>query len=213
MRRSGRPSLARLACTIVAVVGIAIVGGTAGATDASGAWAANPGSGAQDVDVPMDVQLPILLKVLSFDRKLGTRAPTEVVVGIAFQGGNRASVLAKDDAVRALRAQAPPGTATELRVVPVDLDDTSLARAHAQQPLTHLYVTPLRATDIGAVATWARGAGVTTMTGVTRYVTDGLALGVGLRGGRPRILVNVEASRLEGADLSAELLKLAEVVR
>jgi hypothetical protein len=51
------------------------------------------------------------------------------------------------------------------------------------------------------------------MSGVPRHVASGLALGVGLRGGRPRILVHVEASRLEGADLSAELLKLAEIVK
>ncbi len=192
--RFGR--LAGLLAAVVALAGTALAGTTE-----------------QEMDVPMDVQVQILLKVLAFDRKLAVRAPQALVVGVAYQGGNRSSLVARDEAVRALRAQPAPAGSGALRVVAIDLDDTSLAEAHAKQALTHLYVAPLRATDVGAIATWARGAGVTTMTGVARYVSDGLALGVGLRGGRPRILVNVEASRLEGADLSAELLKLAEIVR
>jgi hypothetical protein len=168
---------------------------------------------AQEMDVPVDVQLPILLKVLTFDRKLATRAPREAVVAVAFQGGNRASVVAKDAALRILRATPQLTEGVALRVVTVDLDDTTLDAAHAAGPITHLYLTPLRATDVREIATWARKAGITTMSGVTRHVESGLALGVGMRGGRPRILVNVEASRLEGAELSAELLKLAEIVQ
>jgi hypothetical protein len=168
---------------------------------------------AQEMDVPVDVQLPILLKVLTFDRKLATRAPDEVVVAVAFQGGNRASVVAKDAALRILRATPQLAEGVPLRVVTVDLDDTTLDVAHAAERITHLYLTPLRATDVRGIAGWARKAGITTMSGVTRHVENGLALGVGMRGGRPRILVNVEASRLEGAELSAELLKLAEIVQ
>ncbi len=194
--------LARLACLFGAFASIAMPAGTAAAS-----------TSAQDMDVPMDVQLPILLKVLSFDRKLPVRAPREIVIGVAYQGGNRESTLAQEEGMRVIGTQAAPGGTATLRVVPIDLDESTIAQAHAKRALTHLYVAPLRATDVRAIAAWAREAGVTTMTGVSRYVADGLAIGVGLRGGRPRILVNVEASRLEGADLSAELLKLADIVR
>jgi hypothetical protein len=53
---------------------------------------------------------------------------------------------------------------------------------------------------------------VVTLAGVPAYVAAGLALGVALRGERPHILINLAASRLEGADLAAELLKLATIV-
>jgi hypothetical protein len=174
-----------------------------------------PGSplAAQEMEAPVAVQLPILLKVMTFDRKLPTRAPRTVVVGIAFQGGNRASIVAKDEALRIIAAQAELTRGVTLRAVAVDLDATTLPEALRRHDLTHLYVTPLRAVDVRRIADWARQAGVTTMTGVAAHLQDGLAIGVGLRGGRPRILVNVEASRLEGADLSSELLKLAEIVR
>jgi hypothetical protein len=167
---------------------------------------------AQDMDVPMRVQMPILLKVISFDRQLHSRAQRGVIVGVLMQRGNRASVIAHDQAVEILTA---PGTAVDgipVRVVTFDLDRQSLQAVFANTTLTHLYVTPLRAVDIGELASEARTAHVTTMTGVPEHLGRGLSIGVGLRGGRPRILVNVDASRAEGAELSAELLKLAELV-
>lgn len=167
---------------------------------------------AQEMDVPVSIQISIFLKVLTFDRALVGRAPAEVVVGIAFQRGSRASVLAKDEAVRALRA-APDGVAgVRVRIETVDLDVERLPEAIARRGLTHLYVTPLRATDVRTIAVVTRAAQVTTLSGVPAYVTQGLAIGVELRDGRPRILVNLRASRLEGADLAAELLKLATIV-
>ena len=41
---------------------------------------------------------------------------------------------------------------------------------------------------------------------------NGLAVGVGLRGKKPEILINLEAARAEGADFNAQLLRLARIV-
>lgn len=205
MRRSWFRSLVRR-CSAVACAAGLLAGDI-------GAAAAPPAMEVQDIEVPVDVQLAILLKVMTFDRKLAVRAPRAVAIGVAYQGGNRASVVAKDEALRVLRATEQLADGVALRAVAIDLDATTLAEADAKEGLTHLFVAPLRAFDVKEIVGWARRAGVTTMSSVSRHVRDGLALGVGLRGGRPRILVNVESSRLEGADLSAELLKLAEIVK
>ncbi len=167
---------------------------------------------AQDMDVPMQVQMPILLKVISFDRQLRARAPREVVIGVVMQGGNRTSMSAHDQALAILTATGTRVDGLPVRVITFDLDRQSIREVLSNVALTHLYVTPLRAVDIGELATQARVAGVTTMSGVAAHLERGISLGVGLRDGRPKILVNVRASRAEGADLSAELLKLAEVV-
>lgn len=167
---------------------------------------------AQDMDVPMRVQMPILLKVISFDRQLHARAPRDVVVGVVMQGGNRTSMVAHNQAVEILAAQGTAVDGIPVRVVTFDLDRQSIRDVFTNNALTHLYVTPLRAVDIGELASQARAAHVTTMTGVTEHLRRGISIGVGLRAGRPKILVNVNASRAEGADLSAELLKLAELI-
>ena len=58
---------------------------------------------AQEVEVPVRIQVPLFMKVMSFDRQFLVRAGTEVVIGIAFQGGYGASVTARDEVVRALQ--------------------------------------------------------------------------------------------------------------
>jgi hypothetical protein len=47
---------------------------------------------------------------------------------------------------------------------------------------------------------------------VSRYVPLGVAVGARLQAERPRLLLNLQAARRAGADFSAELLKLAEVI-
>jgi hypothetical protein len=56
------------------------------------------------------------------------------------------------------------------------------------------------------------GGGVT-LTGMPEYVEAGVAIGIGERGGRPLIRVNLDASRAQGASLAAELLAISDVVR
>lgn len=165
------------------------------------------------MDVPVAIQIPLFLKVMSFDRQLHPRAGSELVVAIAYQSGNRSSLLAEDAAVQSLSVTR--GTVDGLTVRPmlIDLDRERLAVALAREHVTMLYVAPLRAFDIGTVVAAARAAHVTTATGVTRYIALGLALSVRRQGDRPRLLINLPAARLEGAEFAAELLKLAEVIQ
>lgn len=167
---------------------------------------------AQEADVPVGLQIPLFLKVVSFDRQLASRMNDELVVAVAYQGGNRESVRAMEDAVRAIRsARGVPGM-PELRVESIDLDKTSLVVELDRRQVTILYVAPLRAVDIAIIADAARAARVTTFTGTPRYLSDGLAVSVRYQGERPKLLINVDAARLEGAEFSAELLQLAQVM-
>jgi hypothetical protein len=168
---------------------------------------------AEVLDVPPALQASLMLKVITFDRLLAARAENEVAVGIAYQSGNRASLLVKDQVAAALKNARVAAPDRPVRVVLIDLDKESIATALGREDLYLLYVAPLRAVDIGELAAATRKAQVTTFTGNGEYVSQGLAVGVRLEGDRPRLLVNVQQAKLEGADFSAELLKLAKVVK
>jgi uncharacterized protein DUF4154 len=170
-------------------------------------------AGAQDMEVPVAIQVPLFLKVISFDRHLTLDDGAELVVAVAYQSRNRTSATTKDEVTRALDLARSTTDGQTVRVITIDLDRESLAEALGRERATMLYVAPLRALDIAHIATCARAAGVTTVTGVPRYVTLGLAVSARLERDRPKLLINVEAARLEGADFRAELLKLAQVSR
>lgn len=174
--------------------------------------AAVPGvASAQGMDVPVTLQLPLFLKVMTFDRNLEKRAGDKLVLAVAYQSENRASARAKDEAMRALSGVTKVGT-LELQVVQIDLDRQNLQTELTEQDVAFVYVTPLRAVDLADVISAARSTGASTITGVTDYVEGGLSVGVRLQADRPRLIINLEASKLEGADYKAELLKLAQLI-
>jgi hypothetical protein len=169
---------------------------------------------AQDMAVPVDVQVPLLAKILGFDRTLPGGPSDEVVLGVLFQGKYRTSANVAAEVRDAINRSQQSIGGRPVRMVGIDLDETpnleaSLTRLH----VTVLYVTPLRAIDLQALTTTTRASRIPTVTGVPEYVETGLGIGIGIKGERPEIVINLGASRAEGADLNAQLLKLARIVR
>ena len=164
-------------------------------------------------DAPVAVQIPLLLKVLAFDRAAGNAGREPAAIAVLYQGRNRGSVMARDAVIDAL-ALIRTREGGEVRCIGIDLDaEPDLAAALVRSGARAVYVTPLRAVEIATVAAASQKASVTTLTGSRRYVEAGLAVGIGLRGDRPRILINLDASRREGAQFSAQLLGMAEVLQ
>jgi hypothetical protein len=140
-----------------------------------------------------------------------TRSGKAIRVVIAFQGRYRASVTAMEDIGAAL-ANAHAGN-RPLEVIPVDLDRMSLDSVVVHANPRVLYVAPLRGVDVEDIARMARETGTRTYTGVPHYVGRGLSVSVRVQGDRPRLLINLDAARAEGAEFSASLLRLAEISR
>jgi YfiR/HmsC-like len=170
---------------------------------------------AQEIAVPVQVHVPLLVKILSFDRNLTARIGERVVLGVLYQRHYRTSANIADEVRRAAAELETTDTGGfTVHPVAIDLDATQdLRAALARHQVTVLYVSPLRAVDLATVIAATRPGSVTTLTGVPEYVETGLAVGIDLRGGRPEIVVNLPASRAEGADLNAQLLKLARVIQ
>ena len=174
-------------------------------------------SAAQEVAVPVSVQIPILAKILNFDRRFTERAGGRLTIGVLYQSRYRTSANVAAEVCRALE-QLPPGAfgaleSLERTCIAIDLDAISALDSVVKRlGVRVLYVSPLRAVHLEDVTAVSRAAQITTFTGVPRYVETGMAIGVDLKRERPEIVINLAASRAEGADLAAHLLKLARVV-
>src|SRR5688572_18197528 len=110
---------------------------------------------AQDMDVPVRLQVALFLKVLTFDRNLTGSPASEIVVGVVFQSGYRSSVSAKNIAMTALQESR---NKRKIRAIAIDLDRETLTTALPRHRPSVLYVAPLRAIEIGDLATAARNA-------------------------------------------------------
>jgi hypothetical protein len=180
------------------------------------------------MDAPAKLQIQLLYKILTFDRKLGDRAPgNDIVIAIVFQTGYRGSVVARDQAVDALTRMGDSTISGHpVHWVAVELSDVeSLRLALIRNQVDVIYVTPLRGVELDPIKVAARAAGITTFTGVPRYVEEGLAigvgitrqrnnmgLGVGITRQRTQIIVNLGAARAEGSDFTSQLLRVSRVI-
>ncbi len=164
--------------------------------------------------LPAELQAQLLVKILSFDRNLGVRPEGELVVGILVQRKFRPSLDAASemfDALSVLGRVELLGARVRPQYVEVDAaEELELALAAAQVDV--LYVSPLRAMTVPQITRVSRPLGLHTITSVTRYVDEGLAVGLGMRDERPEIVISRSAAEGEGADFASSLLRIARVV-
>lgn len=157
------------------------------------------------------VQWETLAKVMTFERRLVQIADT-VVVGIVYQGRVRESDLVRIELERAIdELSVAGGLSFGHRVI--DIGDGSDLEAQVRDaPIDVIYIAPLRAVGADRVARLCHEAGLLTMTGVPRYVDQGVGVGVDLTGTRLALLVNLNAVRRSGTELSARILALSRIV-
>ena len=178
---------------LIIVVSLMLVTGTAG----------------QEMPVPVAVQWAILSKVLTYDRHLA-KPGKEAVVGVLYQPQVRSSVRVKDELTAVIaQLEQPVPMHFSCTAIPY----TSAADLHkALEAVDVLYLAPMRSLDLAAIAIQSRERGKVTVTGVPAYVELGVAVGIDLLGGKPRVLVNLEAAKGAGADFASGLLNIAKIV-
>lgn len=166
----------------------------------------------QEMPVPIEVQAALFSRIVQFDRTFEARSQDGLVVGVLFQEDSPASVGAKEGFSQALvsggfvDAQGRPPQIVELRLGE-DLGSSLEAAA-----VDLLYVAPLRGVDLSSVSTESRRLGILTCSGVPEFAREGLAVGLDLQEGRPRILINLAGAAAEATDFRSALLKMAQIV-
>ena len=169
---------------------------------------------AQEITVPVELQISLFKKVMTFDRNLEKRSGGELVVGVLFQSRFRRSLSVKNEFFGCLE-KMPRDTLGQLPVKfeAIDLSETADWQAEASaRHVNVLYLAPLRAIDVKEIFHVSQSRRWVTWTGVIEYVDAGCSFGIVLKGDRSSIKINLAASRSEGMDFSSQLLKLVQVV-
>jgi hypothetical protein len=167
-------------------------------------------------DLPVTEQAVFLLRVLAYDRNLKARTPEALSIVLAYQGGDPSSEATKNDLsgeinrlAKDLRVADLPIRVTAVPFTTLDDLDAALGRAKASA----LFVCPGLDSSVHLISTVTRRRSVLTFTGIEPSARQSLAIGLVARGEKPTVLVNLRASKAEGADLDPALLRIAEVIR
>jgi hypothetical protein len=160
-------------------------------------------------------QLPIFLKVLTYNRTFRDNPTTSLKLGILIRPDSPASeAVGKDlrDALDALSDDQWHGLA--LTCEPVRwTSGEELARKLTESQIDILYVTPGQESLIPEISRWTRSLDILTLAPGHPEVEEGLSIGLAYQIDRPRIAVNLKALQEEGHELDSRILRLCKVVR
>lgn len=155
---------------------------------------------ADSMAVPAKLQAALFLKILSYDRKI----KGDIKIGI-LSGSGKGDI---EQSFQSLQGQKINGNSFSL--TDISLGELSSMKSKG---IDVLYVTPDNKGNLSSITRASRSNGVLTITGVPDYVEDGISVGIGLKSGKPDIMVNLSASKDEDRDLSSQLLKLCTVIK
>jgi hypothetical protein len=165
--------------------------------------------------VPPDLQAAILARTLAYDRALKAKAGAAVVVGVLAKAGDKSSLEAQQQMMRALAAVEPRSVqGLPLKAsAAVFKDHAALVGWIEQEGLDAVYVTPGLADDLATIKSACEVRQVASLSAVRAFVEKGLAMAVVAKGDTARLLVNLKSAEATGMNLDPKLLQLSEVIR
>jgi len=173
-----------------------------------------PRAAAEDMALAADLQIPLLLKVLTYDRNLEVKAGKELAIGIVYDPADRDSAAATDQIGSTLYRFAGK-TVKTLPIKYYTIEYTSPAdieRFVKQRGISVLYVAPGNSKNLASLVKLSQALRLISATGVPDYVRKGIAVGIGVVQDRPQILINLASSKAEGSDFDASLLRIATIL-
>jgi len=173
---------------------------------------------AESMALSADIQVPLLLKILTYDRQLEAKAGSDLVIGIIHDPTDKDSAKAADEIASTLYQFTKPPSPKTVKKLPIKyflIEYTKPADLEAfvkAKGINMLYVTPGISRALPDIIKLSQSRHLTTTTGVPDYVRKGVAVGIGERQNRPQILVNLCSTKSEGSEFDASLLRIATVV-
>ena len=168
---------------------------------------------AQNIAAPVEMHLPLLTKVIEYDRTFRERINKVVKLGVIYQKSWRPSAAVFEEVLSVTSRAAFTVCGFPVEIVPIDVGgDASVHELLGKHSIDILYLAPVRGVSIEEITSASEEQHFRTITGVPQYVEHGIAIGVDLRNDRPLIVINLPAAKACGADLSAQVLRLARVV-
>ncbi len=154
-------------------------------------------SAADEMPLPPDLQAAMFQKIFLFDKTLPENK--EEINILMVHGENAPEIMEK------LKAEFE---GLNLAVTTVKIDELSEKIEEA----IVVYVLP--GADPEAVKELSIEKSKLTISGVPAFAEEGhVSIALGLKGESPQIIVNIKQVKTEGHEFSAELLKLAKVIK
>jgi hypothetical protein len=169
---------------------------------------------AQSIMIPVERQVPVLIKVLMFDKHVPTDT-SEYRVGIIYDQTEIESNSVKNVIVSASdSSHLKLFNGIPVRFIPISVDNgAAWYRQILENDISAVMVTPVSKTVRKNLAAFCSEHRIITMSTVPDYVDEDIAYGLMDDNGRQTIVINLPVSISQGAQFSSQVLRIAKVLR
>jgi hypothetical protein len=175
-------------------------------------WLIAPRGAAEELTMPIALQVDLLDRVLRFERNYVARGQDPARVVVVQMEDTPASKRAAAQAAASIEEAGTLGGRNA--TVVVHTYSSAAALLSASRAAAIVFVMPgFSRQELLEIAKAFIAAKILTVTASSAAVESGLALGFELQSSKPRIVVNLPQARAQGLDFNAQLLRLVRVVQ
>jgi hypothetical protein len=168
---------------------------------------------AEEIALPIAIQVELLVKVASYDRNFRQRAGDRAHIFIIAKQGNGDSTRVAAQIEAGLARASEIGGLPHDEVITPYRGAAELANLCRAQRAAIVFFGPGFRDDISAIREALDGVDVLTASAIPEYVEAGIVLGFSVASGRPELLVNLSQARRQKVALRADVLKLMKVLQ
>ena len=172
-----------------------------------------PSALGEDISVPVALQVELLDRLLWYERGLQKSPKVPLTVLIVSRAKDNASVRAAGQLAAQLARMKSLGGREFAQQRVVYESPEQLKRAVAEQRSYLVYFAPGFEDVLSAIASQLRGMRVLTVSALGGDVERGAVLAFELASSKPRVVLSLTRGRAQQLDFSAQLLRVARVVK
>lgn len=166
---------------------------------------------ADDVPVPIQLQVELLAKVVAYDRNFAARVQGTVQVLILTRAGDSSSEHAARHLEAAFERVERLGDFPHTQRTVHFQDAASLGKLCRERSVDIVYVTPGLENQLSQIVGVLTGLDLLSVSASPTHVPERVVLGFDLVSGKPKLLIHLGQARLQGVSFRSDLLKLARV--
>ncbi len=164
-------------------------------------------------EVPSNLQAAIFYKVLAYDYNLTKQSGNDITIVVVTDNksaGQQDTISAGFQNISGQKL----GSKT-IKIVPISVSNPGKLESQVTSAGGNIiYIAEGSADDVvSKVIQLAEKKQLSTLCGSERLTEKGIAIGLTVEGGKPKIVINLPASQRQGMKLSSKVLRLAKVLK
>ncbi len=170
---------------------------------------------AQNVNVPLKLQVPIFVKIFQFDRSLANKNKSNITIAVIYLSTNRVSQNYKDEFIELLNSNSIKQiSGKSISITAIDAVTTNnIENELLNKKVDILAIVPMRAYELNKLSEICKKLKITTYTIAPEYLKKyNFSVTIDNLGEKPQININLLSAKSEGADFSSQLLKISKIV-